>query len=428
MFFKKSEEAVYDWLEKAKSEKVSVTVKDSKVLEKLRMLDLTDGDLQLLKLLRPFVQKEIDIISKDFYNSFYKIEPLRQIIDKHSSVEKLSRTLAAHVMELFSGVIDEAFLERRFRVGKMHYIIALSPSYYMGTFQNLQNSLCRVVFQSVGDFSATERIIRAIHKIISFEQQIVLEAYDLEYSQNLKREYEGGREDLRSAIVHVGDSLTALADQTRETVSALSEHFQSVRASSAKSNRETQTAKAQASEGQTQLERLFSQVTAANQSIVEMGRMVGRLEESSQEIGRVTILVREISEQTNILALNSAIEAARAGEYGKGFAVVSQEIRKLAEETNNAMAQISDLIDKSVNVTSHVVGSLNETTGIIEKGMEESKQTADKFRDIISSVDRNSRLSAEIDKNMDELVGITGKLGTGTETLSVSLEQLKNSL
>ncbi|WP_332239018.1 globin-coupled sensor protein [Sporolactobacillus sp. KGMB 08714] len=428
MFFKKGEEAVDDWLERAKSVKVSVTVKDGKVLEKLRMLDLTNEDLQLLKLLRPFVQKEINVIAKDFYGSVYEIEPLKQMIDQHSTVEKLSRTLAAHVMELFSGIIDESFLERRLRVGKIHYTIALSPSYYMGAFQNLQSSLCRIVFRTVGDISAVERMVRAIDKIISFEQQIVLEAYDLEYSQNLKREYEVGREDLRSAIAHVSDSLTALTDQTGETVSALSGHFQLVRESSAESSRETQTAKTQASAGQAQLERLFSQVTAANHSIKEMGRMVGKLEESSQAIGRVTVLVKEISEQTNILALNSAIEAARAGEYGKGFAVVSQEIKRLAEETNHAMVQISDLIGKSVNVTSRVVGSLNATTGIIEKGMEESKQTADKFRDIISSVDRNSKLSEDINKSMDELVGITKKLGTGTDTLSVSVDQLKNSL
>lgn len=429
--FRRKEKAVYNWLEEAKSEKVSVTVKEAKVLAKLKMLDLTDYDLQLLKRLRPDVQKEIRNISKVFYDSFYEMEQLKQIIDKNSTVEKLSRTLAAHVLELFSGVIDEAFLERRLRVGKVHYRIGLKPAYYMGTFQNLQNSLYRTAFQSAGatgDLTAVERVIRAINKIISLEQQIVLEAYDQEYIQNLEREYEVGREDLRTAIAQVSDNLIGLSEQTHERVGSLIGHFQLVRASSAENSREAQNAKTQASDGRSRLEQLLKQVTEANRSIKEMGRMVGKLEGSSREIGRVTILVKEISEQTNILALNSAIEAARAGEYGKGFNVVSKEIRKLAEETNNAMMQISDLIANSTDVTSHVVGSLNETTGIIEKGMQESKQTAEKFQGIISSLDRNTMLSGEIDKNMDALVGITEELEKGTETLSASVDRLKRSL
>ncbi|MDN3955779.1 globin-coupled sensor protein [Sporolactobacillus laevolacticus] len=416
------------WLEKSKSEKVVIDVTDTGVLEKLEMLDVTEADLQIMKMMRPYVEKEIKRMAEEFYASFYKIESLRKIIEKYSTVEKLSKTLATHVLELFSGVIDDAFLDRRYRVGIMHYRIALTPPYYMGTFQNLLNNLIGLVLNNVSDNNQAYYIIRSINKMISFEQQVVLEAYDEEYEKTLKREYEVGRDDLRTAILQVSENLTELSEQSKESVRNLLKQFTVVRENSNKRSEVSQNAKTHASEGQQQLEQLFVQVMAASRSVQEMGKMVSDLEASSKQIGQVTLLVKDISEQTHILAINSAIEAARAGEYGKGFTVVAQEIQKLAEETNSAMVQISELINKSATVTSEVVHSLDKTTSIIQKSMEESMHTGEKFEGIIDSADQNSALSVETDQSIDQLAAITDMLSKGVDTLVHSAEQLKSKL
>lgn len=416
------------WLEKSKSEKVVIDVTDTGVLEKLEMLGVTEADLQIMKMMRPYVEKEIKRMAEEFYASFYKIESLRKIIEKYSTVEKLSKTLATHVLELFSGVIDDAFLDRRYRVGIMHYRIALTPPYYMGTFQNLLNNLIGLVLNNVSDNNQAYHIIRSINKMISFEQQVVLEAYDEEYEKTLKREYEVGRDDLRTAILQVSENLTELSEQSKESVRNLLKQFTVVRENSNKRSEVSQNAKTHASEGQQQLEQLFVQVMAASRSVQEMGKMVSDLEASSKQIGQVTLLVKDISEQTHILAINSAIEAARAGEYGKGFTVVAQEIQKLAEETNSAMVQISELINKSATVTSEVVHSLDKTTSIIQKSMEESMHTGEKFEGIIDSADQNSALSVETDQSIDQLAAITDMLSKGVDTLVHSAEQLKSKL
>ncbi|EST10291.1 globin-coupled sensor protein [Sporolactobacillus laevolacticus] len=416
------------WLEKSKSEKVVIDVTDTGVLEKLEMLGVTEADLQIMKMMRPYVEKEIKRMAEEFYASFYKIESLRKIIEKYSTVEKLSKTLATHVLELFSGVIDDAFLDRRYRVGIMHYRIALTPPYYMGTFQNLLNNLIGLVLNNVFDNNQAYYIICSINKMISFEQQVVLEAYDEEYEKTLKREYEVGRDDLRTAILQVSENLTELSEQSKESVRNLLKQFTVVRENSNKRSEVSQNAKTHASEGQQQLEQLFVQVMAASRSVQEMGKMVSDLEASSKQIGQVTLLVKDISEQTHILAINSAIEAARAGEYGKGFTVVAQEIQKLAEETNSAMVQISELINKSATVTSEVVHSLDKTTSIIQKSMEESMHTGEKFEGIIDSADQNSALSVETDQSIDQLAAITDMLSKGVDTLVHSAEQLKSKL
>lgn len=115
----------------AKSEQAEISVEDQEIINKLKMLDLTIFDLRLLKVLRPYVEEEIDQIARNFYASFYEIEPLKQINNQYSLDEKLSKALSVHIMDLFSGMIDDTFLGKRYRVGKIHYKIALKTAYYI---------------------------------------------------------------------------------------------------------------------------------------------------------------------------------------------------------------------------------------------------------------------------------------------------------
>ncbi|KLI02288.1 globin-coupled sensor protein [Sporolactobacillus inulinus] len=415
-------------LVRAKSEKVNLNIQNPDVLEKIEMLGLNEEDLQILKMMRPFVEEEMARIAHEFYAEFYRIDSLKKIIEQNSTVEKLSKTLARHVLELFSGVLDEAFLERRNRVGMIHYRIGLKPPVYMGAFQNLTSSLVTLVLTQIADRTDAERTIQAINKMISFEQQVVLEAYDAEYERSLKKEYAIGREDLRAAIRDVSHQLVHLSEENRRLMSNQMHQFERVRETAVKRNELSQHVKAHAAAGQGQLDRLLVQVEAAFHSVHEMAGMVSQLEQSSSKIGQVIQLVKEISEQTHILAINSAIEAARAGEFGKGFAVVAKEIQKLADQTSKAMAQIAELIGNSTNVSHEVAVSLDQTTAIIQKGMQESAHTGEKFDGIIKTAEQNSSLSQQTDQTIRELAAIIDQLSGGVETLVGSADQLKRQL
>ncbi|WP_353949448.1 globin-coupled sensor protein [Sporolactobacillus sp. Y61] len=417
-----------DWRSEAKKESVRIQVQDQSVRDKLNMLDMTAEDLQFLKAIRPFAEKDIKEMARNFYASFYHIEPLKQIIDRYSSIEHLSQTLSVHVMEFFSGTIDDAFIERRYQVGQIHYRIGLKPAYYMGTFQNLQRSLTDLIYTITKDPSATRRMIHALNKMISFEQQLVLEAYDREYEQQLRQEYEVGKDDLKAAITGVSSDLNKLSGNTLETVKNLQDHFQSVRKSVLKSIQEGRRARLKASDGRNRLEHLFKQVGKAGESVRNLGNMVHVLETSGQEISRVSLLVKNISEQTHILALNSAIEAARAGEKGKGFHVIADEVKNVAEETHQAMIDISDRTEHSTHVTERVIRSLKQTTLTIENGMKQSGETRQKLQDMIQFVDTTSLLSEGIGKHVDELVHLAEQLAGRSESLNQSADQLMQKL
>jgi uncharacterized protein YukE len=118
----------------------------------------------------------------------------------------------------------------------------------------------------------------------------------------------------------------------------------------------------------TAVERISSNLQKMSEKTVETASSVDHLNERTNQIGGIVQLIKEIADQTNLLALNAAIEAARAGEQGRGFAVVADEVRKLAERTSTATSEISRL-----------VGSIQEETSAVKALVEVSPQQAEEF-------------------------------------------------
>lgn len=123
---------------------------------------------------------------------------------------------------------------------------------------------------------------------------------------------------------------------------------------------------------------------------------VEKLEQSSQEVGNIVAVIKEIADQTNLLALNAAIEAARAGEQGRGFAVVADEVRKLAEKTSDATNLISQTINTIQQETRLALDAIAESMSEAQQGVGNARRAGESLEHIISSVGQVDSLVNEI--------------------------------
>ncbi|MBI5076445.1 MAG: methyl-accepting chemotaxis protein [Nitrospirae bacterium] len=179
-----------------------------------------------------------------------------------------------------------------------------------------------------------------------------------------------------------------------------------------------------------------------SRAIVRSSDTISALGSRAEDIGKIVDVIDDIAEQTNLLALNAAIEAARAGEQGLGFAVVAEEVRKLAERSAKSTKEIAELITGIQKEAQGAIKLMEKSTDIVEKGVEQSRQVSgalhaieggvievDRFsREIGAATQEQSKESTHIGKAAENLRDVTQEILSATEEQASASEQIVRTM
>lgn len=220
-------------------------------------------------------------------------------------------------------------------------------------------------------------------------------------------------EEMTKTIIENSKNATATSDKTKETSSAAQ--------NGVKISQETRET-----------------INRVVESAVEVTSIVNALGSSSDRIGDIITVIDDIADQTNLLALNAAIEAARAGEQGRGFAVVADEVRKLAERTTKATKEIYDLIKTIQTDTGRAVKSMEVAGKVVNEGMEMTRRTGEALEKIVmmtnevtdmvtqiaAASEEQSSASEQISKNVEAISNVTSESAQGTQQIAKTADEL----
>lgn len=261
-----------------------------------------------------------------------------------------------------------------------------------------------------------------------------------------------GAEQSAQAVDQVAHSITAVAGATEKQLSAVHDATSIVTNISSSiqhiaeranmvSITSAQTA-VTAKDGDEAVNAAIEQMSHIENTVINSAQVVTNLGERSKEIGQIVDTIAGIAGQTNLLALNAAIEAARAGEQGRGFAVVADEVRKLAEQSHGAAKQIADLINNIQSETDKAVYAMNNGIQEVKIGTEvvnnagqafrkittSGQEVSEQVREISASIQQIASGSQEIVTTMHNINNISKDTALQTQTVSAATEEQSASM
>ncbi len=424
-FLKKSKNPPVSLLTKSKQEQqhVQIQISNPEISKQLEMINLTTADLALIRTVAPLIEQNIEQITEYVYQWVSKEVSLVKIIQDNSSLEKHMQIFKRHVINMIAGQINDEYLSQRKRIAHVHVQIGLSIPWYISTLQVISNGISDFASKHITDSQELIAVIQAFNKLLNLEMQLVLG----EYEKESKRVIENQLDIQRSVKDTLGETALKVSSLSKETSTAIQEIVLQSKEMSEHSLIGTQLSIA-AHERALQGKELVNEMQAFMIDIKDRTKTIvtqlGDLEETFKKMNMITKMVLSLAEQTNLLALNAAIEAARAGEHGRGFAVVADEVRNLAEQSKQSAANITNLIATTNHQVQQVVKGITLINDKVEIEHHTNMKTSAYFEEILDTMENSKQKNAQIEQDIAGLKQVVEQIGKSAEQTLTWIDEL----
>lgn len=298
----------------------------------------------------------------------------------------------------------------------------------------------QVVYDEYTEFN--DALSTAIDNFRTVMSRLTLLADDLdETSQDLSansQEVTASVEEINHSTEEIASGTEDLAEQTDEAdmaVSSLTATIEEITASTQEMDAETSHASKRAVDAVDDGSKAVEEIRTAVAATDDIATEVDTLEQKMQEVGSILDVIFTIADQTNLLALNATIEAARAGEHGKGFAVVADEVKKLATEAQESASEIETIITGAQDQTTAVSMQIDTTTDQVSAGADAVESVIDQLSAIEQAIEQTSAATSEVSTavesqahNMDDMSATIETAAALSEELSASLQEISAGL
>lgn len=401
--------------------------------DRKQLLKIDDETFAALREAAPVLSDGVKTIVDEFYGRVGRNAGLKDLVARHSTIDRLSQTLASYLMDFTTTTLDESHVESRKKIAAMHDRIDLPIDAYQAQLQAIREKWLTILTEPdkkgkvQRPAAEVRRLFFALDKALTFDEGTVSLYFTDALTQTLAEvnERHAQQEVTQLQLSDLAGQLAAAAQQAAAAVQEMSATSEQVAGEVTMASQQAQVATSTAGEGVGALAAAEQSVEQVNEATSRLDASAATLEQNSAQIGEISAVLRQTADQINLLALNAAIEAARAGEAGRGFAVVAEEVRKLAESTQASLAQ-SNVAIESMQVTIEEVRGAGESAGVQVRNLVEATEgLRERFADIVTAVDATGSGLETIAAASEQVAATAMESGRGSSEVARLAEEIK---